>query len=95
MASKEAEPVKVAVVQGLPRKVDGIPPKQFLSQFDSLQSVLIDKEKKALKHLLLSNQQLFTSEPCDRGSTEVVTHTIRTGDTLPQNQVTRRLPRAH
>ena len=39
---KEAEPAKVAVVHSLQRKVDGIPPKHILSQFDFKQSVFID-----------------------------------------------------
>ena len=50
---KEAEPAKVAVVHGLPRSVDCIPPKLSLSQFDFKQRIFIDKEQKTLKHLLL------------------------------------------
>ena len=55
-------------------------------------SVLTIEQKHQLKELLLQNGDLFALDPSELGVTNVVQHTINTGDSTPIHQQAHRIP---
>ena len=54
--------------------------------------VLTLEQKHQLKELLLQNGDLFTLNPSELAVTNIVQHTITTGDSTPIRQQARRIP---
>ena len=65
---------------------------QLLKKLNWDSPVLTIEQKHQLKELLLQNGDLFALDPSDRGVTNVVQHTINTGDSTPIRQQARRIP---
>ena len=59
---------------------------------DSVQELYDDDQRKKVYALLCRNADLFAKDSSDLGRTDIVTHTIDTGDAKPVKQPPRRLP---
>ena len=65
---------------------------QLLKKLNWDSPVLTVEQKHQLKELLLQNGDLFALDPSELGVTNVVQHTINTGDSTPIRQQARRIP---
>ena len=65
---------------------------QLLKKLNWDSPVLTVEQKHQLKELLLQNGDLFALDPSELGVTNVVQHTINTGDNTPIRQQARRIP---
>ena len=65
---------------------------QLLKKLNWDSPVLTVEQKHQLKELLLQNGNLFALDPSEHGVTNVVQHTINTGDSTPIRQQARRIP---
>lgn len=64
----------------------------LLNTLDLGPATLEDEEREKLKELVLEYAQLFALNPSELGFTDVVQHTIDTGDSRPLRQLPRRIP---
>ena len=66
--------------------------RQLLKKLNWDSPVLTVEQKHQLKELLLQNGDLFALDPSELGVTNVVQHTINTGDSTPTCQQAHRIP---
>ena len=64
----------------------------LLNTLDLGPAKLEDEERRRLRELVLEYAQLFALNPSELGFTDVVQHTINTGDSRPLRQQPRRIP---
>lgn len=69
-------------------------PEHVSDLFERGSSLLCEKEKEALKEMLMEFQDVFSKGDFDIGKTNLVKHTINTGDAAPIRQRYRRLPKS-
>lgn len=70
-------------------------PEHLQNLWERSSKQLDDPQKQELKHLLIMNADVFSKNDQDLGRTDIVQHSIDTGDTRPIKQAPRRLPQVH
>ena len=91
-AEEESPPLQEAVVRAL-RPTDPYPDEPELERTRCLldvlnlgRSALTEEQQEQVKDILLESSDLFALDPSELGSTDIVQHTIDTGDSKPIHQ---------
>ena len=97
-AQEESSPLQEGVVRALhptdpsPNEAELERTRRLLHVLNLEGSALTRGQQEQLKDLLLESPDLFALDPSELGSTDVVRHTIDTGNSKPIHQQARRMP---